>query len=140
MSAIDKKFLYEFILKYKYAVLSTVTDQKKPEAALVGIACTPDLKLFFDTVSTSRKYQNLVKNPTIAFVIGWENEQTLQYEGIAKISDGEELKNLLSIYFSIFPDGKERQQNWKDITYFVVEPTWIRYSDFTTSEIKEFTF
>jgi uncharacterized pyridoxamine 5'-phosphate oxidase family protein len=58
-----KEFLYQFIAKNKYAVLSTVTPQQHPEAAVVGIAVTTELHLIFDTVNTSRKYQNLVKNP-----------------------------------------------------------------------------
>ncbi len=64
------KFLYEFISKSKYAVLATVIPANLPEAALAGIAETQDVKIIFDTVSTSKKYKNLIKNPFIAFVIG----------------------------------------------------------------------
>ncbi|MEO8399756.1 MAG: pyridoxamine 5'-phosphate oxidase family protein [Ignavibacteriaceae bacterium] len=124
------KFLYNFISKNKCAVLSTVSKDDLPEAALVGIAVTKDLKIIFDTVSDSRKYKNLIKNPSIAFVIGWNDETTLQYEGIAKIPSEKELEKFLKIYFKVFPDGKERKENWKNIAYFYVEPKWIRYSDF----------
>ena len=124
------EFLYDFISKNKYAVLSTVTKDNLPESALIGIAIATDLQIIFDTVSTSRKYQNLIANPSIAFVIGWDNEQTIQYEGIAKIPTTAELDKLLEIYFKAFPDGKERKENWKDIAYLCVEPKWIQYSDF----------
>lgn len=134
------EFLYNFISKNKYAVLSTVTKDNHAEAALVGIAVTPDLTIIFDTVSTSRKYTNLIENPSIAFVIGWENEQTIQYEGIAKIPTAEELDKLLETYFKTFPDGKERKENWKDIAYFYVDPKWIRYSDFNDQKIEELNF
>ncbi|MEJ7677402.1 MAG: pyridoxamine 5'-phosphate oxidase family protein [Segetibacter sp.] len=135
------EFLYDFISKSKYAVLATVTPANFPEAALVGIAVTNDLKIIFDTVNTSRKYKNLIKNPSIAFVIGEGNEQTIQYEGIAKIPATYELDGLLQTYFKIFPDGKDRKENWKDIAYFCVEPRWIRYSDFGISQtIEEKTF
>jgi hypothetical protein len=30
----------------------------------------------------------------------------------------------------MFPDGVERRESWKNIAYFVVEPKWIRFSDF----------
>lgn len=134
-------FLYDFISKHKHAVLSTVTTEKLPEAALVGFATTEDLKIIFDTVSTSRKYQNLINNPAIAFVIGWDNEQTVQYEGIAHIPAADELDGLLQTYFSVFPDGQERKETWKDIAYFCVEPKWIRYSDFNEPQrIKEVSF
>jgi len=135
------EFLYDFISQYKYAVLSSVTADNSPEAALVGIAVTPDLRIIFDTVTTSRKYQNLVKNPSIAFVIGWGKEQTVQYEGTAKIPAEHELDNLLQTYFKVFPDGIERKETWKDIAYFYVEPRWIRYSDFNIPQkIEEIEF
>ena len=134
------EFLYQFICKNKYAVLSTVTKDYLPEAALVGIAVTNDLQIIFDTVSTSRKYQNLISNPSIAFVIGWDNEQTIQYEGIAKIPSAQNLNKLLEVYFKVFPEGKERKENCKDIVYFCVEPKWIRYSDFGNRKIEERNF
>lgn len=135
------EFLYNFISKYKYAVLATVTEDNFPESALVGFAVTQDLKIIFDTVSTSRKYQNLIKNPAIAFVIGWDNEKTVQYEGIAKAPTTNELDDLLQNYFQVFPDGRDRKENWKDIAYFCVEPNWIRYSDFDTPpKIEELKF
>lgn len=130
--------LYNFISGNKYAVLSTVDNNNLPEGALVGIAATPKLQIIFDTVTTSRKYRNLLINPAIAFVIGWDNEQTLQYEGIATIPSGKERDELLEIYFSVFPEGKERKENWKDIIYFCVEPKWMRYSDFTNQIIEEY--
>ena len=124
------EFLYDFISRHRYLVLSTVTLHNLPEAAIVGFAATEDLKIIFDTVTTSRKYQNLLNNPYIALVIGWDNYQTLQYEGIAKIPTEDELDDLLEVYFKAFPDGKQRKDNWKDITYFCIHPKWIRYSDF----------
>lgn len=125
-----KEFLYNFIRQHKYAVLSTVSQNNMPESAVVGFVVTPDLKLFFDTVSDSRKYKNLTLNSNISFVIGWDNSLTLQYEGIAKIPNHKELDNLLQTYLEVFPDGIDRKKNWKNIAYFCVEPKWIRYSDF----------
>jgi pyridoxine/pyridoxamine 5'-phosphate oxidase len=136
-----KEFLYQFIIKNKLAVLSTVSGMQQPEAALVGIAVTTELHLVFDTVSTSRKYQNLVNNPSVALVIGWDKEQTLQYEGQAKIHDPTEPDDFLETYFRVFPDGRERKATWKDLVYFHVVPKWIRYSDFNEPQrIEEMTF
>jgi len=136
------EFLYNFIKQHKYAVLSTVSKDNAPESAVVGIVVTKDLKLFFDTLSDSRKYQNLLSNPRISFVIGWDNEQSLQFEGIAKIPNTTELETLQKIYFETFPDGIDRKENVKNIAYICVEPTWVRYSDFniTPPKIEERTF
>ena len=135
------KFIYDFITKNKYAVLSTVSEKGMPQSALVGIAVTRDLKIIFDTVTISRKYKNLIINPAIAFVIGWEDEQTVQYEGTARIPKDQQFDELLAVYFEVFPDGRDRKENWKDISYFYVEPRWIRYSNFNEPvQIEEMEF
>jgi len=135
------KFIYDFITKKKYAVLSTVSEKGMPQSALVGIAVTRDLKIIFDTVTISRKYKNLIINPAIAFVIGWEDEQTVQYEGTARIPKDQQFDELLAVYFEVFPDGRDRKENWKDISYFYVEPRWIRYSNFNEPvQIEEMEF
>jgi hypothetical protein len=66
----------------------------------------------------------------------------VQYEGIVKIPTGIELDNLLKIYFDSFPEGKYRNENWNEIAYILIEPTWIRYSDYSkiTPQIEEIRF
>ena len=135
-----KEFLYSFLVRHKYAVLSTVTKNNLPECALIGFAVTQDLKIIFDTSRTTRKYQNLIKNPAIALVIGWDKERTVQYEGRAAVPDTNALNDLFDIYVKVFPEGHERRK-LKDTVYFCIEPTWIRYSDFNTpGNIEELCF
>jgi general stress protein 26 len=129
-----KEFLYNFIRRYKYGIVSTVSLRNTPESACVGFAVTADLEIIFDTVSDSRKYKNLLLNHNIAFVIGCRGEQTVQYEGVAKVPDDKELDNLLQTYFEVFPEGKVRKDKWKNIAYFCVTPKWIRYSNFNNSK------
>ncbi len=125
-----KEFLFEFIKQNKFAVVSTISVNQMPQSACVGIAVTPDLKLLFDTTMDSRKYENLMHTPRVSFVIGWENAITVQYEGIAVHIPKDSIDEKFNTYFEVFPDGLDRNKNWKNITYFMVEPTWIRYSDF----------
>jgi hypothetical protein len=121
--------LVAFVRKHELAVEASVTAGAAPQAAVVGIAVTDELELIFDTVNTTRKYANLRENPKIAFVIGWADECTLQYEGVADFPSGDELERLKEIYFAKFPDGRERL-SWAGITYVRTRPTWIRFSDF----------
>jgi len=125
-----KNFVYEFIRRYKLGVVSTISLNNKPEAALVGIAVSDDLEIIFDTVKTSRKYQNLLKSPSVALVIGWDSETTVQYEGIATELNGADAQYFKEIYFEVYPDGRERAQTWPDIVHFKITPKWIRYSNF----------
>lgn len=135
--------LYAFILKHKLGVLGTTCHADTPQAALVGIAITPQLEIIFDTVKSSRKYPNLIARPACSFVIGgWgAGEQTVQYEGGAEELKSPELERYQETYFKAWPDGPARM-SWAGIVYFVVRPTWIRYSDFDQDPpmICEFSF
>ncbi len=133
--------LYRFIAEHHMTVLSTVSPANTPESALVAFAVTPAFEIIFDTVRSSRKYGFLVAKPSIAFVIGWEGEVTVQYEGEAEEPVGERLAFFQTVYFRKFPDAPARLE-WPGITYFVVRPKWIRYSDYgkAPAQIVEFTF
>jgi uncharacterized pyridoxamine 5'-phosphate oxidase family protein len=133
------EFLYNFISKHRYAVLSTVSSEGMPEAALVGFAVAPDLRLIIDTIRTSRKFTNLTQNRSVALVIGWDNEQTVQYEGRVIFQAGKEFNKMLELYLKAFPDAKERPEAWKDIAHFIVVPDWIRYSDYNDPPLIEET-
>jgi len=143
MTATD---LYSFLGKQKLGVLGTIGPGGTPQSALMGIAVTEELEIVFDTVKSSRKYPNLVARPACTFVIGgWTaGEQTVQYEGEAEELRSPELKRYQETYFKVYPDGPSRM-SWPGITYFVVRPTWIRYSDFDQNppfihEFKSFSF
>ena len=137
----NKHQLFDFLNRCNLGVLSTIGPAGAPQSALVGIAATPALEIIFDTVDTSRKFANLAGDPRVAFVIGWEGEVSVQYEGVAGQISSSELGPYHDIYFRKFPDGPARLK-WKGITYYVVRPTWIRCSDFTTPPptIVEFSF
>jgi pyridoxine/pyridoxamine 5'-phosphate oxidase len=121
--------LLPFLRKHRLGVQSTVSPSGDPQAAVVGIAVTPELEIIFDTVDTSRKCLNLRANPRIAFVIGWDQEITVQLEGIADEPTGKERERTLEVYFAAYPECRDHLA-WKGITHFRVRPTWIRYSDF----------
>jgi general stress protein 26 len=117
---------------HRFAIQTSVSPTASPQAAVVGVVVTDDFELFFDTLDTTRKMQNLRQNPKIAFVLGGTvegDERTVQYEGIADEPKGSELERLKSIYFRRFPDGPARQ-TWPGLVYVRARPSWIRYSDF----------
>jgi hypothetical protein len=118
-----------------------MSEDGHPQSALVGIAVTQELEIVFDTLNSSRKYRNLIQRPSCSLVIGWDGEQTVQYEGIATEYKGQELKRYQEAYFAVWPEGAVHA-SWPGITYFVVRPRWIRYSDYDQSPplIEEFAF
>ncbi len=131
-----QQLVYKFIEARKYGVISSIGPSGEPQSALVGIAVSAELEIVFDTVKTSRKFPNLKADPRIAVVIGWEGEQTVQYEGVAVEPEDGELLRAKAVYFAAWPSGVERQK-WPGIAYFLIRPTWLRYSDFDTGRVEE---
>jgi hypothetical protein len=136
-----KADIYQFIAKQKLGVLGTLSSGGSPQSALVGIAVTPELEIIFDTVKSSRKFQNLMSNSGCSFVVGWTGEITVQYEGHAGQPKGVALARYQQAYFDRWPECRSHL-SWPGITHFVVRPRWIRYSDFDQNPpfIEEFTF
>jgi len=123
--------------QYRLAVISTISPEKKPEAALIGIAISENLEIIFDTVTNSRKYQNIIQNSHVAVVIGWTNERTLQYEGRALLLNGNDAEKYKEVYYETYPDGRQRAAMWRNLVHFKIEPHWIRYSDFNDPQVIE---
>jgi len=125
--------LIAFLRAQKWAVVASAGPGGAPQAAVIGVAVTDDLELVFDTLGSTRKAANLTRDPRVAVVIGWDDAQTVQLEGIADQPTGDERARLQRAYFERFPDGPSRLA-WPGITYFRVRPTWLRYSDFRGAE------
>jgi hypothetical protein len=122
--------LIEFLRRYKLAVVASRAADGAPQAAVVGFAVSDRLELIFDTLESTRKYQNLRADPRIALVVGWDHAITAQIEGVVDFPGGAELQRIRECYFVPYPDGRDRLA-WPGITHARVRPTWLRYSDFT---------
>ncbi len=132
-----KKFILNFVKHHKIAVISTVNTKGNPQSAVVEFGETNSLELIFDTFSNSRKYINLKQNPNVSFVIGWDEDKTVQYEGKALELSDKELLKYQKIYFAKNPRAR-KWQNVEGIKFFKVLPKWIRYSDVSSSPWKVF--
>ncbi|HEX4166689.1 MAG TPA: pyridoxamine 5'-phosphate oxidase family protein [Bryobacteraceae bacterium] len=136
-----KEALFGFLDQARLAVVSSISPEGALQSALVGIAVSERLEIVFDTLSSTRKYRNLLQHASCAVVIGWDNETTVQFEGEARLLEGEERETYQAVYFRKWPDGMERLR-WPGICHFVIRPVWIRYSDYNqaTYEITEWRF
>ena len=134
--------IYAFLRRFHYGVISTTSAEGAPQSALVGYAATPELHLVFDTLRSSRKFANIIRNPRCSFVVGgWDSEQTLQFEGEAHELTISELAHYKNAYLASFPEAIERMKH-VDIVYVAVEARWMRYSDYDQNpvEIQEWKF
>lgn len=123
-----KKIILDFVKRHAIGVVSTVTPNNTPEAAVVEFGETDNFEIIFDTLYNSRKYKNLQKNNNVAFVIGWDEDITVQYEGRAHELSGDDLTKYKEIFFKKLPHAR-KWEKVKGIKFFKVVPKWIRYSD-----------
>lgn len=135
-----KQRIQTLLKNTKLAVIATI-GKNAPESAVIEFGHTEDFVLVFDTFQSSRKYKNLKNNPHVSFVIGWDTNITVQYEGVAKEVTGKEKEKYQKLYWEKNPNAK-RWENREGITYFKVDPKWIRYSDLNKDpwDIQEITF
>jgi general stress protein 26 len=125
--------LLDFLRSHRLAVQASVSPTGAAQAAVVGYAITDQFEIVFDTLASTRKAQNLRQNPKIALVVGGVTageDRSAQYEGIADEPSGAELERLTRVYYAAYPDGPSRL-SWPGLIYIRVQPTWIRYSDYT---------
>ena len=119
--------IFGFIKKHDLMLLATVNGDK-PQAAVVEFGELDDMTLIIDTISTSRKYKNLQRNPNIAAVIGWDDSVTVQIDGTAHELSGDKLAQAKQAYFAKNPRAK-KWENRPNMVYIAIKPTWLRYSD-----------
>lgn len=127
----DKKaFFRDAINKSNLATISTLSPEGKPQAAVIGIGQTNDLEIIFGTFNTTRKYRNIHRNPSVALVIGWEDGKTVQYEGDATELTPEDIHLVRDNLWAKNPGTKKYYEDERQ-RYFIVRPTWMRYTDMT---------
>lgn len=134
----DIREVFSFIAGKRLAVVATAHIDGGIEAALVGFAITSEFQLVFDTQAKSRKAMNLRRASRVAMVVGWDDETTVQIEGYAIEPTGAALMKAQEAYFKTWPEGRARATS-PDLTYFVIKPTWLRYSQYEPeSLVQEF--
>jgi len=126
---VDKTELITFVRARGLGVIASRGPDGSPQAALIGIAATDQGELVFDCSRGSRKYANIKRDPSVALVVGWDDEVTVQIEGRGDVLSGVDLGRCTAAYFEQYPDGRDRAKS-PEIAHIRVTPRWLRYSDY----------
>ena len=140
--ALGRPELLAYMRQHKLAVVATIGAEGGPQAAVVGVGITEELEVIFDTLSTTRKHANLLRDRRIAVTFNGPGEKTLQYEGAAVLisTTDDADRRCLEAYYAAWPDGRRRAA-WPNLVYWRVVPRWVRYSDYDRGPlIVEFEF
>lgn len=125
----SKRTILEFLRRHTLAVIATSHRDGTPEAATIDFSVRDDLEIVFDTLEKTRKFENLSKRRSVAIVVGWDDNITVQYEGEASRVPAPDIAHYQEAHLNSVP--AEREFVEKGAVIFRVEPRWTRYSDFT---------
>jgi len=123
--------LLAYMRGHRLAVVSTIGPGGGPQAALVGVAVSDDLGIVFDTVTTSRKHANLLRDARASVTFCGPGEQTLQYEGAAlPVSTTSQADAAWrELYYRAWPECRDHLA-WPTLAYWRLEVRWLRFSDY----------
>jgi general stress protein 26 len=127
----------------KVGVVSTISNEGKPEAAVVYFSIDENLDIYFTTRSLSRKYKNIAANPFVAFVVYSEMPaQTIQLEGTATaITDPAKQASLFSEVAALANEDTDQppidQIQNSEIMFIKVTTTWARLGNFEIKRVGE---
>lgn len=127
----DARLLVSRLLaSQKLCVISTIAGDGRPQSALVAFSETPELEIVFGTFDDTRKYANLLRDSRVSIVVSG-SDATVQVEGTASLAEGPDDGRCRTMHLAknsatakYLRDPRER--------FFVVTPTWIRYTDYST--------
>ncbi len=122
--------------------IATLGPDGQPQIANVAFSQNDRLDLLIGTSELSRKARNIRHDSRVAFeATDSDKRYTVQFEGNARLLTHDELEERVPAHFEKLPGSLP----FKDIqgqAYFLLEPTWVRFSDCTVYPwaASEFTF
>jgi uncharacterized pyridoxamine 5'-phosphate oxidase family protein len=123
-------------LKQKSGILCSIAADGKPQATPIYFSAEADLSIYFITHTTSRKYQNMIKHPDVAFVVYTEKPaKCVQIEGtVAPVTDPSEKRIHSTELLSISTEDSENppiaQIAGKEIVVMKITPFAARFANF----------
>lgn len=124
-----KKELHEFLNTQKLCVISTLNESGAPQGATVAFSQTHELQFIVGTDVTSRKSQNMQREPRVAITITDPSVRyTVQTEGNARLLSDEEFTQYSEHLFAKNPNSR-KFKNIQGQVYFLITPHTIRFSD-----------
>ncbi|QRM56901.1 pyridoxamine 5'-phosphate oxidase family protein [Sinorhizobium sp. BG8] len=123
-----KRMILEFLRKHILAVIATCHRNGTPEAATIDFSVLDNLEIVFSSFKETRKFGNLAERPGVAFVVGWDDNITVQYEGEATKVPAADIEQYQEALLNSVPADREFIE--RGAVMFKATPRWIRYSDF----------
>ncbi|MCA9309215.1 pyridoxamine 5'-phosphate oxidase family protein [Candidatus Saccharibacteria bacterium] len=123
----------QFLEDFEECVIATVNERAKPEAATVGLSCDDNFTFLIGTNKDTRKAANISQNNSVALVVGFSGPKTVQIEGVAEKVTRDTHQERIELHLDTVSgarsfDGEPGQ------TYYMIKPTWLRFTDYTQED------
>lgn len=118
-----------FLDSFETCVIATMSGDQ-PQAATVGFSIDDNFQVLIASNESARKAQNLKKNAKVALVVGFKGPKTVQLEGVAEKLDQHQGQGRIKLHFEKVP-GAKKFAGESNQTYYLVAPTWLRFTDYT---------
>lgn len=147
MTESGKAAAASFLHTHSVGVLATLSPNGTPRARSVYYATDDSFSIYFWTLTSTRKTEDIATNAYGAFVVSDENTpQTLQIEGT--ISDLTETATINDVIHRLSEKFMERGTHFAPLThldsgkivFYRLTPTWVRFGDFTDGFGSDKTF
>jgi uncharacterized protein YhbP (UPF0306 family) len=130
-----KKLIADYLTSHNTLTLATVTPGNKPLAHTVEYASEGTI-VYIGTSNSTRKAQNILKNPHVAYTVDedykdWLTIKGVQMEGTAKVlSRKEDIDHAAAVYLGKFPIVANFPPN-PEMVFIKIEPTVGSFLDYT---------
>ncbi|KND49276.1 MAG: hypothetical protein AB203_02675 [Parcubacteria bacterium C7867-008] len=130
-----------FLKSNNTGVLSTLSPDGTPRSRMVYYVCGEDFSIYFLTLISTRKVEDIKHRAEVAFSVSNENvPQAVEIEGIAK--DVSDIPVSDETVQSVFRQLQSNTTYQAPLTHFDaavvklfrITPTWIRWGDFTSGK------
>jgi len=134
MDTVNQKIV-DYLGSHRKMTLATVTPEGHPMAHTVEYA-SQGATIYFATRKTTRKIQNILQNPQVAYAVDedyddWLKIQGVQMEGVATIlADQDEIDEVAAVYLEKFPFVADFPPN-PELVFVKVEPRRGFFLDYT---------
>lgn len=136
-SQTQREKVIEVINNHHLGVIATASPEGKPDAAVVAFKMHDNFEIWFATYDSSRKCHNLKTNLNVAFVVGWDHGQTVQYDGVVEVLSDEEKEQIKLEELGIMPTVV-KYIHQEQAVFYKIKPRRIRYSDFSIEPWERF--
>jgi general stress protein 26 len=141
----DEAFMY--LKTLATAVLSTVSSDGKPSAAIIYFVVDERLNFYFLSKSDTTKAKNLKENHNAALtIIEFNSPRTIQAVGIVKEVERPEIYNELMTKISdenmennksLWPPPVHKLHKAGSLILYMFTPSWLRLADFSEASSEQ---